>query len=197
MFERMDKTWIRVVALAVLMAMTAPIAAKAAGYDGEVALSAADDDGQIALAAADDDGKIKESVHKALNPYEDVSISVDGGQVTLNGNVGSNGEKTEAIFKASSVSGVRGVRDELRVVSADDSRTVAEYVDDAAVTAKVKAELITVDGLESRHISVDTLDGVVMLTGSVKNADQSNVVEKKVNMVKGVKKVDNRLAIMR
>lgn len=175
MFERIDKNWIRVVALAALIAITAPIAAK----------------------AADGDGKIKDSVHKALNPYEDVSISVDDGQVTLKGTVGGNGEKAEAISRARSVSGVRGVRDELRVVSGDGSRTAGEFIDDAAITAKVKAELITVDDLESRHISVDTRDGVVMLTGSVKSAAQSNQVEKKVNTIKGVKKVDNRLAIMR
>lgn len=175
MLEKMDKTWIRVLALAALMLMTVPVAAQ----------------------AARDDGDIKDNVQKALNPYEDISIDVDEGLVILKGNVANSGDRAEALAKARAVGGVRDVKDEMRVVGVEDTQTVGEYVDDAAVTAKVKAEFLTTRGLDSGAISVDTRDGVVMLTGSVKNANQANMAEKSALEVSGVKRVDNRLAVGR
>ena len=62
---------------------------------------------------------------------------------------------------------------------------------DAWITAKVKAELAITDDVKSLDISVDTVNGVVSLTGVL----PSDVMVKKAvaaaKSVKGVKKVDS------
>jgi osmotically-inducible protein OsmY len=66
-----------------------------------------------------------------------------------------------------------------------------EYIDDTAITTKVKAAIFNEPTLKSAEINVETFKGVVQLSGFVNsNADIHKAVEV-ARGVKGVKSVKN------
>lgn len=73
--------------------------------------------------------------------------------------------------------------------------TVGAYVDDAGITTKVKAQLLDNKDVAGSSISVETLNGTVMLSGFAKSALERNTAESIARKVKGVKAVKNEIAI--
>lgn len=72
-------------------------------------------------------------------------------------------------------------------------RTAGQTVDDATVTAKVKAALLAESDVDGTKINVDTTNGTVTLKGEVPS---KNMIDKAVQIargVDGVKDVDNKL----
>jgi hyperosmotically inducible protein len=72
---------------------------------------------------------------------------------------------------------------------------VADAVGDAAVTVAVNAELAKDAQLSALRIDVDTRDGRVTLAGSAPNDAARDRATLLAQGVKGVKSVDNRLAV--
>ncbi len=71
----------------------------------------------------------------------------------------------------------------------------AEYVDDAAITAKVKAAILAEPSLKSSDIKVETEKGTVHLSGAVgSEAEQKKAADVAV-AVKGVSSVKNDLVL--
>jgi hyperosmotically inducible periplasmic protein len=68
-----------------------------------------------------------------------------------------------------------------------------QVLDDAAITAKVKAKLIADPEVAGTHIDVDTVDGRVTLNGRVSSADERAEAEKLARHTAGVKEVVNLL----
>jgi hyperosmotically inducible protein len=68
-----------------------------------------------------------------------------------------------------------------------------QFVDDTAITAKVKAALAGDSAVKSSEISVTTNSGVVTLSGQVDNSDQKSAAVKDAGAVSGVKDVTNNL----
>ncbi len=68
-------------------------------------------------------------------------------------------------------------------------------LDDAAVTAKVKAALLATDGIPSTDISVETEQGRVILTGRVPDQMQAERAEDVAEGVEGVLSVENRIEV--
>ena len=68
-------------------------------------------------------------------------------------------------------------------------------LDDAAVSAKVKAALVGARDLPALSINVDTAQNVVTLTGLVQSQEQSDRAERTARAVEGVKDVHNKLTI--
>jgi hyperosmotically inducible protein len=68
-------------------------------------------------------------------------------------------------------------------------------IDDAEITAKVKAAIFAEPGLKTLQISVDTIKGVVTLSGSVDTQQNSDTAHALAGAVSGVHEVDNRLVI--
>ena len=66
---------------------------------------------------------------------------------------------------------------------------------DAEITAKVKSAIYSEPGLKTLRISVDTVEGVVTLTGSVGSQSDFDRSSTLANTVGGVRKVDNLLQI--
>ncbi len=81
------------------------------------------------------------------------------------------------------------------MTAADKSEKVEQFVDDAAITTAVKAKLAADKIKTLVRVSVDTIKGVVTLTGTVESADQKNHAEEVARGVKGVSKVVNNLQI--
>jgi hyperosmotically inducible protein len=74
--------------------------------------------------------------------------------------------------------------------AADHSATTQQAVGDAWITTKVKAELATTKGVKSTDISVDTVDGVVTLTGVLSTDVEVKKAVAAAESIKGVKRVD-------
>ena len=70
-----------------------------------------------------------------------------------------------------------------------------EYVDDSAITAKVKAGLLGEPNLNSNDITVETFKGVVQLSGFVTSAAQINSAVTVTRKVKGVIDVRNDMRV--
>ncbi len=73
--------------------------------------------------------------------------------------------------------------------------SVGQYVDDATITAKVKADLLSDSQLKATSVSVQTNSGAVQLTGTVSSTDQKNEAERVANRVDGVRSVQDLLQI--
>lgn len=76
-----------------------------------------------------------------------------------------------------------------------DQETVGAYVDDATITTQVKARMLNNPDVAGTSISVETLNGTVMLSGFAKNATEKATAEKIARGVNGVKAVKNEIAV--
>lgn len=77
----------------------------------------------------------------------------------------------------------------------EQERKTGKVLDDAQITAKVKALLLNEPGLKSTKISVSTNLLIVTLTGSVNNKENMDLAVKITKSVDDVKSVDNQLVI--
>jgi osmotically-inducible protein OsmY len=73
--------------------------------------------------------------------------------------------------------------------------TVGAYVDDAGITTLIKARMAESKLVSATSISVETLNGVVMLSGFAKSANEKSEAEKIARGVNNVKSVKNEIAI--
>lgn len=81
----------------------------------------------------------------------------------------------------------------LKARSMADRQKAGAYVDDSALTARVKAALLAKKGISSADISVETDHGVVRLSGFVDGAAQVRLAGRTARAVKGVRSVRNGL----
>lgn len=73
--------------------------------------------------------------------------------------------------------------------------TPGEYVDDVAITTKVKAELLDSGKVEGLDVNVDSMNGKVTLTGWADTQAERTTAGTIARSVDGVKSVDNQLKI--
>jgi osmotically-inducible protein OsmY len=79
--------------------------------------------------------------------------------------------------------------------STPTSQSTGEYIDDSAITTKVKAELAGDSGLSSFAISVETYDRVVQLSGFVNTEAVKARAAQVAAGVAGVRSVRNDLVV--
>lgn len=75
------------------------------------------------------------------------------------------------------------------------TENAAEYVDDAILTTRVKGHILAEKGLDSLDISVESKDGVVVLSGQVDNQAQISLAERVAGQTSGVKSVSNKITL--
>ncbi|MDD5461647.1 MAG: BON domain-containing protein [Methylococcales bacterium] len=73
--------------------------------------------------------------------------------------------------------------------------STGEYIDDSAITTKVKASILGDSRLKTLQINVKTFKGVVQLSGFVDSSDMAARAVDLTRRVKGVKTVDNSLIV--
>ncbi len=73
--------------------------------------------------------------------------------------------------------------------------TVGAYVDDATITTAVKGRYVGNKEVDATSISVETLNGTVMLSGFAKNSTEKATAESIAWKVNGVKLVKNEIAV--
>lgn len=73
--------------------------------------------------------------------------------------------------------------------------SVGAYVDDSAITAAVMARFVENKEVDAAAISVETLNGTVMLSGFAKSTTERATAESLAWKVNGVKQVKNEIAV--
>lgn len=73
--------------------------------------------------------------------------------------------------------------------------TVGQKIEDAAITAKVKAALLAANDVKGTDISVETTSGRVVLSGMVRDQSQIDHAVATARNIDGVVEVESRLAV--
>ena len=73
--------------------------------------------------------------------------------------------------------------------------SVGAYVDDTAITTAVKARFVDNKEVDATSISVETLNGTVMLSGFAKSGAERTTAENLTRKVEGVKSIKNEIAV--
>jgi osmotically-inducible protein OsmY len=74
-------------------------------------------------------------------------------------------------------------------------QSTGEYVDDAAVTARVKAALFQAPEIKAGSINVETFRGIVSLSGFVDSPETAARAVKAAQSVSGVRSVKNDMRV--
>ncbi len=74
-------------------------------------------------------------------------------------------------------------------------QTTGAYVDDAGITTLVKSRMLESPAVAGTSISVETLNGTVMLSGFAKSSAEKSAAESIARGVKGVRSVKNEIAV--
>ena len=73
--------------------------------------------------------------------------------------------------------------------------STGEYVDDAAITAKVKSKILRDPNLKVLQINVETFKGIVQLSGFVNSSEAANRAVEVARSVEGVERVENKMTV--
>ncbi len=76
-----------------------------------------------------------------------------------------------------------------------DQQPVGSYIDDATITTQVKAKFAEDAAVSAAAISVETLKGVVQLSGFAKTSSERSMAEKLARGVEGVVAVKNDIIV--
>lgn len=120
-----------------------------------------------------------------------IDVDVLNGVVYLTGLVESASQRRMAADLARGVDGVRKIENQLVV----GKTSVGTIVDDTILTSKIKAELIKADNVRSTNIDVDTVNGVVTLTGIVRSEQEKNTVLYITQQVAGNRKIIDNISV--
>ena len=123
-----------------------------------------------------------------------INVETYRGVVQLGGFVDNAQQKEQATKVARSITGVKEVRNDLRVSTKPDA-TAGQNVDDSMLTATVKAKLTEDSTTKAYEINVGTQKGVVQLTGFVDSTTMKARAGELARSVDGVKEVRNDLEI--
>lgn len=74
-------------------------------------------------------------------------------------------------------------------------QTTGAFIDDATITSQVKSRMLGDPNVAGTSISVETLNGTVMLSGFAKNTTEKDTAERIARDVNGVKSVKNQIAV--
>jgi len=124
-------------------------------------------------------------------------VNVSHGVVTLSGEASSAAQKELTTEYAKDVDNVKEVRNDMTIAVKPNApeETVGDKIDDASITAQVKASLMSHRSTSALKTKVETTDGVVTISGIAKNAAEKSLVTKLVTDINGVNSVVNNMTI--
>ncbi len=165
----------------------------------------------LTAACAKSDVGITTSVKSRLAADDTVKayqINVDTkeGVVTLTGEVPSQAAKETAVQVTRATDGVVSVVDNLTIATAAADRglgdaaaatagRVSEVASDAMITSSLKTKFLADPDVAALKIDVDTMNGIVTLTGNVKTAAERDEALRIARDTEGVKSVVDRLKV--
>jgi osmotically-inducible protein OsmY len=76
-----------------------------------------------------------------------------------------------------------------------DQETVGAYIDDSSITARIKSRFFESKKVDGTSISVETLNGTVLLSGFAKSSEEMTSAVEIARLVPGVKRVKNEISV--
>jgi len=99
----------------------------------------------------------------------------------------------------SSISGIAGttllIFSLFGCASSPNQQSTGEYIDDVAITAKVKSALVEAPETQARDIQVESFKGTVQLSGFVDSAGEKERAGALARQVTGVERVENKISV--
>ena len=143
------------------------------------------------LGMAPTDKDIAESAVHSIKwdttiPDEAVTVKVENGWVTLDGEVNWHFQKVAAENVIETMKGVKGVTNLI---------TIKPRVQASIVKSAIKTALERRADIEAEQVEVTTENNTVTLRGSVKTWSERNEIQKAAWSAPGVTRVDNQLVI--
>lgn len=123
----------------------------------------------------------------------DIKVATRKGEVMLSGFVDNQDQIEHALTIARAVPGVVTVSNGVSLKGAPT--TIGTKIDDAVITAQIKAALLADESIKSVDIGAVTRDGVVQLSGFVNNQAQIDRAVTLVGNIKGVIRINNEMTI--
>ena len=147
--------------------------------------------------------KVKSTLlfHRSVSAMTEVNTK--DGVVTLKGEADNQAQIDLTTAYARDIDGVKEVMNEMTVEKTPETpvekkpeeKTLGDKIDDASITALVKAALLSHRSTSGLNSKVETSDGVVTLSGVAQNAAERELAEKYASDVKGVKNVVNNMTV--
>jgi hyperosmotically inducible periplasmic protein len=142
---------------------------------------------------------------RAISNAAQIQVTTEKKVVTLAGPVDSPATKAKAVIIAKGVEGVKKVVDNLTVAPSSVAAAQPAAVEaapgtttattDTAITQAVKEKLLLQPETSAWNVSVDTHDGVVTLTGTVKSPQEKEQVIQTARNTQGVQRVEDKLSV--
>jgi osmotically-inducible protein OsmY len=138
-------------------------------------------------------------VNPEIKPWNIDVTTANNGVVTLEGEVEETADKTEAVRIARETEGVTRVEDRLRVrgEAERDTADTAAGIErpDVWLTAKVQSKYFLDDEVKGLEIDVDTSEGVVTLSGTVRSEAERRQAVALARNTEGVREVVDKLQL--
>lgn len=124
-------------------------------------------------------------------------VNVKDGVVILSGEASSAAQKDLTAEYARDVEGVKEVQNEMTIADSPTKpdQTTSDGIDDASITAQVKATVLAHHSTSALKTQVATLNGVVTVNGVADNAAEKSLVTRLVTDVEGVTDVINKMTV--
>lgn len=124
-------------------------------------------------------------------------VSSESGKITLRGSASSQAQKDLTTEYTKDIDGVTGVANDMVVTEGktEPGRTIAEKIDDASVTAQIKASLLTHRSTSAVKTHIQTREGVVTVSGVASNAAEKSLVTKLILDIDGATRVENNMTL--
>lgn len=143
-----------------------------------------------------DDGAITAKVKSAFvsDPQVNalgIKVTTFKGTVQLSGFADSQQEIDRAVELARNVEGVKSVKNDILRTP----ETTGEYLDDSVITTKVKSAFVADRQVSALNIKVETVKGVVQLSGFAYNQQEIDRATQLALQVANVKSVKNNIRL--
>lgn len=136
----------------------------------------------------------KLALDKNISQY-DIDVNTHNGVVSLAGTVNSEVEANKIIQIASSTEGVKSVDASQLKIRKDEQLMADILITSQIKTLFIKEKLFGNKDISAMHVSVETKNGIVYLSGSVDNAVQAENAVKFAQSVRGVVRVESSIVV--
>ena len=124
--------------------------------------------------------------------FREVSIDVTEGRVLLTGKVPTPADRVDAVRIAWQAEGVAEVINELQVAESGD---LIDYFDDARIANELRVRLFFDREITAINFNVDTVGGVVYITGIASGRAELDLVLDHARRIAGVKEVVSHVRV--
>lgn len=131
-----------------------------------------------------------------LNPLK-ISVSTNKGIVTLKGHVNDRKAFVQALRLAKNTKGVKTVEIDNLIIKPVNTSLTDAYITAKVEAAVLKAKVFDDESIPLVGINAATVNGVVTLTGGVKQKSSIPAIIKRVKLVRGVKQVIPHLRVIK